>query len=749
MRSKLKKSALLLVAPALAWTTSAQAQETSKNEEIVVSARYRTEQLQNTPIAITAVNTDLLEAKGTTSVSDLTATSPSLIVNHLPSAANVAAISIRGMTLADPEKSFDPTVGVVVDGVFIGTSTGQYLDFFDYESVEVLRGPQGTLFGRNTIGGVVNLRRTKPTGTASEKFELSYGSYDTFTAKTVVNFSEVDHISTKLFYLHSQNGGWLTNGETGKRVGGYNNENFGASFLYRPSTDLDVLLTLEKQIQDTNPYTSSLTKTGDAFCGMMPAEQCNRNNTTDLYTVWSPIILDREPYTHYEAPAATLEVNYSLDNVKLTSITGYREAKEWQNQNLEGSSADLYTLKRYQYFRQVSQELRASGNLNDRIDYVAGLYFFDGKHDYIINTKLLGSWIGGSPTLANANRARGGTTSYAVFADVNANLTDNLRLEVGGRYTHDRKWLNQYFFTTLGDSSKNFSNFSPRVSVDYKPTDNTMLYASWSKGYRSGGYSLRGLTPISATTHFDPETVNSYEVGMKSSLFNDRVFLALSGFVADYKDMQQFTIVPGGPTGNETILSNVGSSQIKGVEAEATFRPATGLTITSSFSVMDNKFKGFVISSPNPTLAPLLDTYDYSNVDMAYAPKFMGAVTAHYTTNSPIGKLDVNASYRHINEYSLYINAGSVTATSTNNNGTVNYLVNEGDPRLRSSPLDLVDASVSTTFPINGVETKLTLYGRNLTDERGPVSGAAPAGMWAFAFTREPRSYGVSLGVKF
>lgn len=730
-------------------TTPALANESQNTETIVVTARHRDEELRNTPIAITAVNASTLEARSTVTVADLTATSPGLIINHLPSTAAVAAISIRGMALADPEKSFDPTVGVVVDGVFVGTSTGQYLDFFDYEHVEVLRGPQGTLFGRNTIGGAVNIRRTRPTGEFGMNIDTSYGSFNTFTTRAVVNLPNINDISTKLFYYHGQNDGWLRSGDTGKRVGGYNNENFGASFLYSPSSDFSALLTLEKQIQDTNPYTSSLTKTGEAFCALSPANQCNRNNTTDLYTVWSPNILGEEPFTHYSSPAATLELTYDLDNVSLTSITGFRQSKEWQNQNLDGTSVGLYNIHRYQFYRQVSQELRASGNINDRMDYVVGGYFFDSKYDYIINTQLFGNWLGGSPTLANANRARGGTTSYAIFGDVNTELTDNLRLEVGGRWTYDHKWLNQYFFTQLGDASKNFSNFSPRVSIDYKPTEETMLYASWSRGYRSGGYSLRGLTPISATTHFNPETVDSYEIGLKTSLLEERIFLTLAGFVANYKDMQQFTITPGGPTGNETILANVGSSRIKGLEGEAIFRVVDGLTVTGSFSVMDNNFNGFITNSPNPTLAPLLDTYDYSNINMIYAPKFMGGVNVNYTTETDIGKIEANISYRHINEYSLYVGQGSVSLVGTNPNGTNNYRVNEGDPRLNSSPLDLVDASISTTLPINGVDTKITLYGRNLTDERGPVSGAAPAGLWAFAFTREPRSYGISFGVKF
>lgn len=734
---------------ALSFITPAIAEEVSDGETIVVTARHREEQLKNTPIAITAVNAAALDARATATIADLTATSPSLIVNHIPSTAGVAAIAIRGMTLADPEKSFDPTVGVVVDGVFIGTSTGQYLDFFDYDTVEVLRGPQGTLFGRNTIGGVVNIRRTKPTGTFGISAESSFGSFNTFASRNVLNLPEVANVSTKLFYYHGQSDGWVKNGLTGKNVSGYNNENFGASFWFVPDSRFNALLTLEKQVQDTDPYTSNITKTGEAFCALSPVNQCNRNNTTDLYTVWSPKILGEEPYTHYSAPSATLEVNFNPGNVKLTSITGYRQSKEWQNQNLDGTSVGFYNIHRYQFYRQVSQELRAAGNINNSIDYVVGGYFFDSKYDYIINTQLFGSWLGGSPTLANANRARGGTTSYAVFGDINTQLTNNLRLELGGRWTHDRKWLNQFFFTQLGDASKNFNNFSPRVSIDYKPTDNTMLYASWSRGYRSGGYSLRGLTPISATTAFNPETVDSYEIGLKTSLFDDHLFLTAAGFIANYKDMQQFTITPGGPTGNETILANVGSSKIKGIESEVTLRPTEKLTITGSVSIMDNKFNGFVTNSPNPTLAPLLDTYDYSNTDLIYAPKFMAGANIKYVTNSPIGKIEANASYRHVSSYSLYVGQGSVTLLSTNRNGTKNYRVNEGDPRLRTAPLDLIDVSISTTFPVNGVDTKLTLYGRNLTDERGPVSGAAPAGLWAFEFPREPRSYGISLGVKF
>lgn len=730
-------SLLVLATPAVA--------EESSPKDIIVTARQREEDIQSSPIAVTLVDTNALENKASSNIGSLTGLAPSLIINQQGAASNAANMSIRGIGFADTEKSFEPTVGVVIDGVALGTSTGQYIDLFDVDNIQVLRGPQGTLFGRNTIGGVINVRRTRPTGEFGIKADVSYSSFDTLGTRAVVNLPKLGNFSTKLFYFHNQSDGWYRNGLTGARAGGSNNENFGASFLFEPSSNFNALLTVEKQVQDANSVNASLAKTGELNCNVMPARECNRNTTTDLYTVFPTKILGEDPVTRYRSPAVTLEMNYDLDNVKLTSITGYRKIDEYQAQDFDGSSLDLYVSLRNQHFRQVTQELRASGKITDNLDYVVGGYFYDGRYDFKQNTRFNGAWLGGSLSDATAQIAHGGTTSYAIFGDFDYNVTDRLRLNFGGRWNHDKRWLNNFFFTQLGDESKTFTKFTPKVGVDYKLNTDTLVYASWSRGYRAGGYSLRATTAFAAKVPFESETVDSYEVGVKSSLFDNRVRFALAGFYADYNNMQQPTTIAAGPTANASVVSNVGSANVKGIEGEVTVLPVNNLRIDGSFTVMSNDFDGFIANSPNTALTPLMDTVDYSNLNLIYTPKFMASVNAEYK----IGKVTANLGYRYLGRHDLRITPGVMVINSVNNDGTKNFVVTENDPRVRQAPQHLLDASISTNVLISGVETKLTVFGRNLLDERNATQVSPVIGRFSFGYAREPRVFGASLGIKF
>lgn len=735
----------LLASMLLATPSVAKEAKANSVEEIIVTARHREEALQDTPVAITVLNKTALENKGATNVGALTGLAPSLIINQQGAATNAANMSIRGIAFTDTEKSFEPTVGVVVDGVSLGTSTGQYIDLFDVDKIEVLRGPQGTMFGRNTIGGVINVSRTRPTGNLGVKADATYSSFNTVGTRVVLNLPEVSNISTKLFYFHDESDGWYRSGATGKRVGGHNNENYGASLLFTPNDNLSALLTVEQQEQVTNSVNSSLAKTGEANCALMPAIECNRNTSNDLYTVWYTNILGEPPVTRYRSPAVTLNLEYDFNGTKLTSISGYRKITEYQAQDFDGSSLDLYVSLRNQEFRQYTQELRLSGDLSDKLDYVVGGYFYDGRYEFSQNTKLNGAWLGGSLSLANAQVAHGGTTSYAVFGDVNYNLTNALRLNIGGRWTHDKRWLNNFFFTQLADETKNFSKFTPQVGIDYKLNDDTLVYASWSKGYRAGGYSLRATTALAAKVPFESETVDSYELGVKSSLFDNRLRFALAGFYSDYKNMQQPTTIIAGPTANASVVSNVGSARVIGLEGDFTAVVASNFKVNGSFAVMDNKFNGFIAGSPNPTRAPLLDTIDYSNLNMSYSPKFMASLNGEYTYKG----ITANVGYRYLGKHDLRITPGTKIVGSTNSNGTVNYIVVDNDPRVRQAPQHLVDASVSTKLPIMGIDTKLTVFGRNLLDERNATQVSPVPGRFSFGYAREPRTFGVSLGINF
>jgi iron complex outermembrane recepter protein len=732
-----------LSAPAFA-QEAAEGAATDDSAEIIVSARRRTESLQDTPIAITAINAAQLEAKGTVNIGDLMGAAPNLLITNQNSGGAAANLAIRGLTYADVEKSQEPTVGVVVDGVFIGTSTGQFFDFFDIDQIEVLRGPQGTLFGRNTIGGVINIKRTRPTGEFGVKAEATFGSYGNRAGRAVVNMPIIgSEFAAKFFYFHNESDGYYRQGITGKRVGGSNNENFGASFLVKPEdSGFDAVFTVEKQKQQFDVVNSSITRTGELFCGFTPANQCNRNNTSDLYTVFtSPGV------SNYSAPALTLEMNYDLGGVKLTSVSGYRRSRENQTQDFDASSTDLYYTRRQQNYRQLSQELRAAGKISDAFDYVVGAYLFSSKYQLLQHTRLFAFNTAIDPIQADPNSqlVNGDTKSYAFFGDFNWAFADKFRLSFGGRYTHDKKTLRNAFATSglVGQGSGKFSKFTPKVGVDYRPNDDTMIYASWSRGYRSGGFSPRAATAITANVAYQPEVVDSYEVGTKLDLLDRRLQFNVAAFYSKYNDLQQNTTIPGGPTGNQTITSNAGSATIKGIEADFTARPADGLRFTGSIGYLDSKFKGFVVGN---TLAGAIRNFDYSANNLIYSPKITASLGADYTVPTSFGSVIANIGYRYIDSYDQQISLGALTIPAS---ATGTVIVNGNDPRVRSDRQGLLDASISAKFDLGGAKAKLTVFGRNLADDRGTTAAFTVAGLWSFASAREPRTYGASLGFEF
>lgn len=742
-------STALWMHPAMAQdnTAAPQAAEATIPGEIVVTARRRNETLQDTPVAITAINASMLENKAAMTIGDLTGAAPNLLITNQNAGAAAANLSIRGLTYADVEKSQEPTVGVVVDGVFIGTSTGQFFDFFDIEQIEVLRGPQGTLFGRNTIGGVINIRRSRPTGEFGGKLEVSYGRFNTLATRAVVNvpLSSDGSFAAKAFYFHNESDGWYKQSQNGDRRGFSNNENFGASFQYKPvGGDFDALLTLEKQIQKSDPVVSNLTNSTEVFCGFIPANECNRNSTSDLYTVFGQANL-----TRYSAPAATFEMNYDLGGVTLTSITGYRESKENQTQDFDGSSVDLYYVRRLQDYKQFSQEVRAAGKFTDSFDYVAGVYYFRSSYDLAQYSRVFGFAPTVDPLIFDTNpqTVEGKTRSVALFGDFNWAFADQWRLSFGGRYTKDKKSLSNAFGgVEIGRGSDTFKKFTPKIGVDFRPNEETMLYASWSRGYRSGGFSPRAGTSASASIAYQPETVDSYEVGTKLDLFDRKLQFNVAAFYSKYDGLQQNNTLscPSCATGNETVTSNVGSATIKGIEFDFTARPATGLTITGSLGLLDSKFKGFVVGGISP-VSGLVVPYDYSDNDLIYNPKANASLAADYTVPTSFGEVTANLSYRYIGRYDQQISIGGLGGNLT----TGPIVVAGNDPRVRTDRQGLVDASLSTKFDLAGTEARLTLFGRNLADDRGPTHGFTVSGLWSFGTAREPRTYGATLGVKF
>ena len=744
-----------IVAPVMAQETDAPA--VVDPMEIIVSARRRAESLQDTPVAITAVNAAMLENKASANIGDLQGAAPGLLITQQNSGAQAANISIRGLTYADIEKSQTPTVGVVVDGVTIGTNTGQLQDAFDIEQIEVLRGPQGTLFGANTIGGVINITRTKPTMEPGGKAEFTMSRWGTWAAKAILNYGDGESWGIKGWYFHNQSDGFYHNAITDKSAGFSNGDSYGASLIFQPvGSGFDALLTVENVEQEFEPVVSNLTNSSELFCGLIPANECNRNNTTDLYTVFTlPAV------STYSAPNATLQMNYDLGAVTLSSITGWRHSKEKQTQDFDGSSSDLYYVDRRQHYTQWSQELRAAGNLFTGFDYVVGGYYFHSKYDLTQWTRFFGFDPTVPPTEFDTNPQTnvGKTTSYAFFGDFNWAFADTLRLSFGGRWSHDNKKLTNSFAAAglIGSGDANFTKFTPKVGLDWRPSNDLMLYASWSRGYRSGGFSPRAATAETASTPFQPETVDAYEVGAKLALFDRLLELNLAGYVSDYKDMQQNLTVPGGPLGNQTITGNVpGGAIIKGIEADAVLRLSDRLRLTASTAYMKSKFRNFITcgayaagTAATNDCGVGLVPFDYSANRLIYAPKFTGSINADYEVPTSFGSVVATAGWRHISPYDEQISQGSLTPTLNADGEVTAVTVGGNDARVRTTTQDLVDASLTVNFEVGDKETYFRVFGRNLANEKTTTHAFTVAGLFSFGMANEPRTYGATFGVRF
>ncbi len=715
--------------------------QTTDPNAIIVTARRREESLQDTPVAITAINAAMLENKNSLNIGDLQGEAPNLLITQQNSGAAAANLSIRGLTYADIEKSQEPTVGVVIDGVFIGTNTGQLLDFFDIEQIEVLRGPQGTLFGRNTIGGVINIRRTRPTFETGIKAEASYAKFGTYSARAVANFGIGDVIGVKPFYFYNESDGFYRDGITGERRGGSKNHNFGVAIAVQPSDDFDLLMTVEKQKQDFDVVNPGISRTGEVICNFAPPDQCNRNTTDDLYTVFgSPA------GGTYRAPAMTFEANWDTGPVRLTSVTGWRSSSEKQTQDFDGTSVDLFYVDRQQSYKQFSQEIRAAGDLFDGFDYVVGGFYFNSDFALTQWTRLFAfnDQIDPRDFDQNPRSVIGATESYAVFGDFNWEVTDNVRVSFGGRWTEDTKSLSNGFRQTglIGQGEATFDKFTPKVGVDWRPNADMMFYASWSQGYRSGGFNPRAQTAETAALSFEPEVVDSYEIGSKLDLLNGMLQFNVAGFISKYDGLQQNTTIPGGPQGNQTITNNVGSATIKGIEADASFRPVTGLRFNATLGLLDAKFDDFIAGNVvNGVILP----FDYSANDPIYSPDVTASIGAEYSQPVSFGELVGTVGYRFIGKYDQQISLGPLTGDFVN--GPV--IVNGNDPRVRTDQQNLLDASLTANFDIGDAEAYVSAFGRNLLDDKGTTAAFTVAGLFSFASAREPRTYGLTVGVRY
>jgi iron complex outermembrane recepter protein len=646
----------LLAAPAHAQDqaapspTGAASDADPARQDIVVTARLREENLQDTPLAISAVNASALENSVITDITGVQKFLPNVQLGRIAFAGNSLSASIRGVSFADLEKTFDPAVGVAIDGVFLGTNTGANIDFSDIEMVEVLRGPQGTLFGRNTVGGIINVRRTRPTGELGARLHARYGSYKTLDLDAVINLPKLgDAVSFKLFGQRKTSDSFTRDRATGRREDGRDYYNLGVSVLAELGSDTSILGTIEyMKDRSTYPSNVNLTKANGLPFGA-GGTICDFTLSIGLGDLGCDtqgvLVQQRErfrfanstiPFQSFiDGWAGSLELKSKIGGFNLTAVTGYRDTNDTLLEENSGAplipvapgiALPLVVASRDQDYKQFSQEVRIQGDISDRIDLVAGVYYL--HTDYNIRPGTFnGSQVGtfyilGGPVqnIVSAQKL----DSYAIFAESIVKLGKNVRLTLGGRYTTEtKKFSTAYTLPPVAaftaSLKETFKDPTWRVILDWKPSENTLVYASWSRGFRSGGFNGRGTTPTSLGP-YDPERVDSYELGLKAETADGKLRFNSTVFQADYDNKQEEILRAAFGGGTETVVQNAASARIRGVEVEVLATPAPDLTLRASAAHLDAKYRSFLLPDLTQPGNPLIDVSASRN--FRRAPKY-------------------------------------------------------------------------------------------------------------------------------
>ncbi len=634
LRLALFAGAALLALPAAAQPAAQAADGQAANDavesaEIIVSARRRDERLLDVPVAVTAFSQADLQRLQAVDLSGLQGTAPNLNLVQGRGSAASANIFIRGIGQPDALQTFDPAVGIYVDGVYLSRIQGALLNLFDVERIEVLRGPQGTLYGKNTTGGAISIVSRKPDlNTARAEASALYGSFNQILLNGYVTAPLVgDRLALSLAGQWDKRDGLVTDPRTGRRYNDRDSLTGRAILRAKPTDALEIIATADYNRQRnalTLGYpTAPLLQTSLFPAGVATLVPANPRGRYDFQASTSFRGNEGQRLDHW---GVNLTANWTLsDAFTLTSITSWRKLDPDFFIDIDASEAELGDVFVGLDQRQFSQEVQLKWN-SDQFSGVFGLFYLNenvaSRQEAYADD--LFTFLGGPVSFTRFITDNQSTKSYAAFGQATYEFTDRLSLTAGLRYTHEERRYNRFTTTASSFAGLNgiafrfpdnlpaplnasdtaeFDAWTPSLTLSYKPAADALVYASASRGFKSGGFngranSLSDLTLVvngapTLVTQFRPETVWTYEGGAKGRFADGRVFLSGTVFYSDFRDFQ--ARVGGGLVGATGVFPvlNAGRLSIWGIELEATLKPTSAWTIRATGGYLNARYDEF------------------------------------------------------------------------------------------------------------------------------------------------------------
>jgi iron complex outermembrane recepter protein len=727
-------------------------------EEIIVTARKREERLQDTPISITAFSAQDIEARSIHELSDIGAFTPNMeITPGAVNGGNSAQVFIRGVGQLDWMVTGDPGVGIYVDGVYLARTVGGILDLVDIERIEILRGPQGTLYGKNTIGGAINLVTSLPDGELDGYAEVTTGRYDRMDFKGSIEFPIVsDQLSAKLSVVSNNRDGYGKRLADGGELGDEESLSGRGILRWLPTENLEVILSI-----DGTKSRESMTSRD--LVAVVPTP------TMGLYTLltgpYDEQFLTESPYDTFgtgsnfnelDVWGASITATWDFDNGSFKSISSYRELESASGLDPDGSPKDVIDEVDLVDQNQFTQEIQwISTAFDERLDWLIGAFYSQEDAKAILDVKILselypalealpGAVIplgppgSGAPILGGAGNPFNAildldvfnfndveVESYAVFGHGTFQLTEQFSITAGARYTHEKKKYNLFaihrrsntFAVPESEVSESWDAFSPKVGLEYQWTSDLMTYVSATRGFKSGGFNGRpaasnGIQP------FDPETLWSYEIGVKSQWFDDRLQMNAAAFFNNYKDIQLKIDTLDGNGNFATFIENAAKAEVMGFELEFIARLAPGLDIMGGLGLLDAEY-----TKVKPGAEVTKD---------------------HEFTETPKRSFNIAAQY----EFPMF-GIGSMSFRTDYSNKSKVYHNTINTEEVAQNAVGLLNMRL--TFEETEGKWVVALFGTNLTDKKYIMAGTGVMESLGFAeaIYSRPREWGLSFKYHF